>query len=130
VRVGSAIFVYNSGFGMSGNEVEQSRSRLANSHFPLPASPGRVSRGAPVAVRQLIMGDSRPRASRLMPHRASVAERLTELLIRALAFSAVAAMIVILIFIAKTCKSLADRSPPSSVHPDAASRRFCGHSTE
>jgi phosphate transport system permease protein len=88
---------------MNGNNIEP--VRLPNDRAPRPApgsSPSRLDTALTSSVSaegSVTMPSKKPR--RLESRRPPLAERMTELAIRVLAYSAVAAMILILIFIAK-----------------------------
>ena len=87
---------------MNGNEVEREGSNLTNLPLPPDDPSARVLRGAPAPVlTSHTAPNARPRRPRLVLKRPSIGERVTELVIHGLAFSAVAAMILILVFIAK-----------------------------
>jgi phosphate transport system permease protein len=88
---------------MNGNNIEPVRPPSDRAPRPAPgSSPSKVDTALTSSVSAegtVTMPSKNPR--RLQSRRPPVAERMTELAIRVLAYSAVAAMILILIFIAK-----------------------------
>jgi phosphate transport system permease protein len=86
---------------MNGNEVEGSRSSSIDSAMPLHG-PSQSSRYESTAqpLKRAMPASHRPTV-RLILKRPSAGERVAEVIMQGLAFSSVAAMILILIFIAK-----------------------------
>jgi hypothetical protein len=88
---------------MNGNDIEHARTASSRPLSPAAESNTPKPKTAPESslAAESSEGASIARTRRLESRRPPLSERMTELAIRILAYSAVAAMILILIFIAK-----------------------------
>jgi phosphate transport system permease protein len=86
---------------MNGNEIERERSRTVGPTFSLPQSVQVSYAGPRKASTATPPPKAYPRMPKLVSRPPSLFERIAEKVMHVLAFSAVAAMILILVFIAK-----------------------------